>query len=122
MRRKSAETRRHIIDTAYHLFYQGGFIRTGVDAISSAAGVTKRTLYQHFESKDALIEAVLERQHQMALARIRQWADRITGKPDQMVMTLFDKLAKWAGETQWQGCSGICRSAGTPGQKSGASA
>lgn len=110
MRRKSAETRQQIIDAAYTLFYQIGFIRTGVDAIANAAGITKRTLYQHFSSKDELIEAVLENQHQMALERIRRWADRITGKPDQMVMTLFEKLVQWADRTEWQG-SGFTRAA-----------
>ena len=110
MRRKSAETRQQIMDAAYTLFYQSGFIRTGVDAIADAAGITKRTLYQHFGSKDELIEAVLEHQHQMALDRIRRWADCITGKPDQMVMTLFEKLTQWAAGTEWQG-SGFTRAA-----------
>jgi len=110
MRRKSAETRQQIIDAAYTLFYQSGFMRTGVDAIANAAGITKRTLYQHFSSKDELIEVVLEHQHQMALERIRRWADCITGKPDQMVMTLFKKLAQWADRTEWQG-SGFTRAA-----------
>ncbi len=110
MRRKSAETRQRIIDAAYTLFYQSGFMRTGVDAVADAAGITKRSLYQHFKSKDDLIAAVLERQHQMALQRIRTWADQISGKPDQMLITLFDKLAQWAAATQWKG-SGFTRAA-----------
>jgi len=110
MRRKSTETRQKIIDTAYTLFYQVGFMRTGVDTIASAAGITKRTLYQHFGSKDKLIEIVMENQHQMALERIRQWADCMTGKPDQMVMTIFEKLGKWASSNEWQG-SGFTRAA-----------
>lgn len=110
MRRKSAETRQQIIDAAYTLFYRSGFMRTGVDAVANAAGITKRTLYQHFGSKDELIGAVLAHQHQMALERVRQWADCITGKPDQMVMTIFEKLAQWAAGTDWQG-SGFTRAA-----------
>ena len=110
MRKKSAETRQQIIDAAYTLFYQGGFMRTGVDAIADAAGITKRTLYQHFGSKDDLIEAVLEHQRHMAIERTRQWADSITGQPDQMVMTLFKKLAQWASGKNWQG-SGFTRAA-----------
>jgi AcrR family transcriptional regulator len=110
MRRKSGETRQQIIDAAYTLFYQSGFMRTGVDAIADAAGITKRTLYQHFGSKDELIEAVLEHQHQLALDRIRRWADCITGKPDQMVMTIFEKLTQWAAGKEWQG-SGFTRAA-----------
>ncbi|WP_022667693.1 TetR/AcrR family transcriptional regulator [Desulfospira joergensenii] len=110
MRRKSAETRQEIIDAAYTLFYQKGFMRTGVDAIANAAGITKRTLYQHFGSKDELIGAVLEHQHQIALERIRRWADYMTGTPAQMVMALFEKLVQWAAETEWQG-SGFTRAA-----------
>ncbi len=110
MRRTSAETRQQIIDAAYTLFYQNGFMRTGVDAIANAAGITKRTLYQHFGSKDELIGVVLEHQHQMALERTRRWADCIIGNPEQMVKTLFEKLAQWAGETAWQG-SGFTRAA-----------
>jgi AcrR family transcriptional regulator len=110
MRRKSAETRQRIIDAAYTLFYQSGFLRTGVDAVADAAGITKRTLYQHFRSKDDLIAAVLECQHQMALQRIRKWADQISGNLDQMLITLFRKLAQWAAGTEWKG-SGFTRAA-----------
>jgi AcrR family transcriptional regulator len=110
MRRKSAETRQQIIDAAYTLFYQSGFMRAGVDAIANAAGITKRTLYQHFGSKDELIEAVLEHQDQISLERIRRWADCITGKPDQMVKSIFEKLAQWAAGADWQG-SGFTRAA-----------
>ena len=110
MRRKSAETRQRIIDAAYTLFYQSGFMRTGVDAVADAAGITKRTLYQHFRSKDDLIAAVLECQHQMALQRIRKWADQISGNLDQMLITLFGKLAQWAAGTEWKG-SGFTRAA-----------
>jgi len=110
MRKKANETRERMIDAAYTLFYQGGFARTGVDAVAAAAGITKRTLYQHFGSKDALIEAVMERQHQLALERIRQWADQVAGDAEQMVAVLFAKLAHWAGAKQWQG-SGFTRAA-----------
>ena len=63
-----------------------------------------------FGSKDELIEAVLERQHLMALERIRLWADQISGKPEQMVTALFEKLAQWAAEPEWKG-SGFTRAA-----------
>ena len=110
MRRKSAETRQQIIDAAYTHFYQSGFINTGVDVIAEAAGITKRTLYQYFSCKDELIGVVLEHQHQLAVERIRQWADDISGEPEQMVIMLFEKFARWAGEAGWQG-SGFTRAA-----------
>ena len=43
------------------------------DAIALKAGVTKRALYYHFDSKDALVAAVLDHQHALALDQIKSW-------------------------------------------------
>ncbi|MCB1907149.1 MAG: TetR/AcrR family transcriptional regulator [Rhodocyclaceae bacterium] len=110
MRTRAGETRRRIVDAAYQLFYQGGFARVGVDAIATAAGITKRTLYQHFESKDALIAAVLDIQHELMLARIRQWADTTSGDRGDVVDALFAGLQQWASKRDWRG-SGFTRAA-----------
>ncbi|NWO04761.1 MAG: helix-turn-helix transcriptional regulator, partial [Alteromonadaceae bacterium] len=50
-----------LLDTAEQLFYREGFHATGIDRIQAESGVAKTTMYKHFASKDALIEAVLER-------------------------------------------------------------
>ena len=59
MRRSRLETRRRILDAAYGLFWRQGFLRVGMDDIAERANVTKRTLYQHFSSKDDLIKSAL---------------------------------------------------------------
>ena len=79
MPRPAEKTRRHILDCAYELFYRKGFGRVGVDDIAASAGVTKRTLYYHFDSKDEVLAAVLELHHELALARIRKYQDRYSG-------------------------------------------
>ena len=61
MRRKSAETRARIVDAAYESFWRQGFLRTSVDGIAARAGLTKRTVYGYFRSKDDLLAAVLQR-------------------------------------------------------------
>jgi len=53
--------REALLDTATRLFTEQGFKSTGIAEILTGAGVAKGTLYQHFESKEALIEAVLRR-------------------------------------------------------------
>jgi AcrR family transcriptional regulator len=104
------DTRRRIIDAAYGLFYRGGFARAGVDDIAEAAGVTKRTLYYHFDSKDALVEAVLAIQNELALARISEWAQHVQGDPAAVVENLFTEFAAWARQPHWRG-SGFTRAA-----------
>ena len=108
MPRQGGATRRRIIDTAYEVFYKGGFARAGVDAIAEAAAVTKRTLYYHFDSKDALLTAVLEAQHELVLARIQRWAAGAAGNPARMVELLFAEYAAWARKPGWRG-SGFTR-------------
>lgn len=108
MARSTEKTRERILGAAYRLLYREGFARVSVDAIAAASGLTKRTLYYHFESKDALVAAVLEAQHNRALERIRGWAGETPAGPREMVDALFFKLAAWADEPNWAG-SGFTR-------------
>ena len=50
-----------ILRTADRLFYLKGIRAIGVDTIAAEIGISKRTLYNHFPSKDALIQAYLQR-------------------------------------------------------------
>src|SRR5215471_14543743 len=97
------QTRSRIIDAAYREFYRDGFYRAGVDAIAEAADVTKRTLYYHFDSKDSLLAAVLTDQNDLALARIRRWAEKARGEPAEIVAILFAELEAWAKQPGWTG-------------------
>jgi len=108
MPRSGEQTRRRIIDAAYRQFRRKGFTRVSMDGIAAAASVTKRTVYQHFESKDALVGEVLAAQHDLALAAFRTFGDRMAGSPEQMVSAMFEQLAVWSDEPRWAG-SGFTR-------------
>jgi AcrR family transcriptional regulator len=96
-------TARRILDAAYGLFYGKGYARVGVDEVAAAAGVTKRTLYYHFESKDALLGAVMDLQHGLALERIRGWGARLPADAGGFVDGLFAGLGAWAARPRWAG-------------------
>ncbi|SRR5579871_1307576 len=109
MPRTSAErTRRQILDAAYESFYQRGYARSSVDEIATMAKVTKRTLYNHFESKDSLLAAVLEMQRELSRGRIQKYQERYAGNAERFVSVLFDELRKWSEKPRWAG-SGITR-------------
>lgn len=57
----TAERRALIIEAAGRLFGDDGYEATRLDDIAAAAGVTKPILYRHFEDKQALYLALLER-------------------------------------------------------------
>jgi AcrR family transcriptional regulator len=67
--------RRRILAAAAELFYFEGINATGVDLIATRASVSKRTLYQHFPSKAALVEEYLR--------QLRQEAGDAEGTPAQ---------------------------------------
>ena len=74
MRRRKQETTAKILDAAYALFWRQGFARVSMDEVAARAGVTKRTLYQHFRSKDDLMAAALSRTSELALERVKTFA------------------------------------------------
>jgi AcrR family transcriptional regulator len=103
MPRSSEATRRRILDAAYELFYRKGFSRVGVDEIAELAGITKRSLYYHFESKDELLAAVLDRLNDLFPAHIRKYEERYCGDPEEIVSILFSELARWSKKPGWTG-------------------
>ncbi|MCD2189376.1 TetR/AcrR family transcriptional regulator [Actinomycetospora soli] len=104
---------RRILDVASALFYERGIHAVGVDTIAAESGVTKRTLYDRFGSKDALVVAYLAE-------RDRRWRDRVVaaldGAPDDPVSrvdAVFAVLAAGTAESS-RGCSFINAAAEFP--------
>lgn len=56
-----AERRGQILDAATRAFARTGFAATGLEDVAAEAGVSRVILYRHFESKNDLYRAVLER-------------------------------------------------------------
>ena len=108
MRKSGADTRRRIVEQAYSLFYKKGFTRVSMDDIAARAGVTKRTVYAHFSSKDGLFTAALEQQDELVQTLIREWSARISGSAEALLDTLFADFARWATQPR-SGGSGITR-------------
>ena len=96
------------MDAAYRLFYQRGFARVSMDDIAEVAGLTKRSVYYHFKSKDDLVAAVLEEQQERALAMFEAWDLGSASSPEAFLSNLFVQLRCWAETPRWRG-SGYTR-------------
>jgi AcrR family transcriptional regulator len=108
MPRLRDKTRLRILQAAYRLFRQRGFTRVNVDEIAAAADVTKRTLYSHFESKDALLADVLRAQHEQAFSAFQTIGRELSGTPELIIDTFFKELDVWSAKPRWTG-SGFTR-------------
>lgn len=95
-----------ILDVASELFYWRGINAVGVDTIAAESGITKRTLYDRFGSKERLVAAYLR-------ARDRRWRQLVTARlagadldPVRRVLVPFDVLDEWL-VPNGRGCSFI---------------
>lgn len=102
------DKRQQLIQTAFDLFYRHGIHAVGINQILQTSGIAKRTLYNHFSSKDELIEAVLDYRDE----NFYEWiASRLNAvKPGYDGLNeLFDALDDWINNrvellTDFHGC------------------
>ncbi len=93
-RRKGERTAVRILDAAEDLFASRGFAGTALRDVADAVGLRTPSLYNHFESKDALYEAVLARGIGPVLrALVEAVESRQTHDADRLVKTLMVQLA-----------------------------
>ncbi len=98
-------TRERLIEVADDLFYRDGFHAVGLDRLLDDVGVTKTTFYNHFESKDALILAVLNE-------RDRWWRDEFMAmlrkhggdEPRGQLEAIVDVLETLFTSNRFNGC------------------
>lgn len=95
-----------ILVVAARLFYAQGITATGVDRIVADAGTTKRTLYQRFGSKDALVAAYLQqRAHRWQTELAQALADATVDDTAAAGLdVVYAHAARWAREGR-RGCA-----------------
>ncbi|MFE0794579.1 TetR/AcrR family transcriptional regulator [Streptomyces mutabilis] len=98
---------RRVLEAAERLFYERGIHAVGVDLIAAEAGVTKKTLYDRFGSKEQIVVEYLA-------ARDERWRALLAGRLDaagegaaDRVAAVFEASRVWAAEYGAKGCSMI---------------
>jgi AcrR family transcriptional regulator len=81
--------RQRILNTATDLFYREGINATGVERLASEASVSKRTLYQHFPSKAAVVEEYLRCIQQGVGDPIQPGPETANHTPRERILALF---------------------------------
>lgn len=98
MERSSAKAamQERILETADRLFYREGIRVVGVDTVAAEIGISKRTLYNYFPSKDDLIVAYLSR-------RLRP-IEESSLPPAEQILDDFDRLERAMRRDGYRGC------------------
>lgn len=96
-----------VLDAASRLFYERGIHAVGVDTIAEAAGVTKKTLYDRFGSKEALVVAYLQHRDARWRDHVAAQLARVPRPGPERVLAIFDAAISWSDENSPKGCSAI---------------
>ncbi|MDT0345076.1 TetR/AcrR family transcriptional regulator [Streptomyces litchfieldiae] len=97
-----SSSRERLLEAAATLTYRDG-VGIGVEALCKAAGVSKRSMYQLFGSKDELLAASLEQSASAYAARLLPAAG--DGRsPRERIMHVFEQVELQAGAPEFRGC------------------
>lgn len=76
---EKGNTKQEILEASLDLFSVQGFEATSISQIADAVGIRKASLYSHFESKqailDAIVKEVLEQYAQHSIFALADWED-----------------------------------------------
>lgn len=96
-----------ILSTASGLFYEHGIHAVGVDRIAKESGVTKKTLYERFGSKEELVLAYLRRREHLWRAALEERLSELPAPGAGRVLAVFDAADAWYTGRSTKGCSAV---------------
>lgn len=99
-----ADSNERIAAVAAEQFHEHGIKASGVAALSRAAGISKRTLYERFGSKDELIVAAYESLDRPVYELLTGPAEAATADPREQLDQLFVQLAVMVRLPEFRGC------------------
>jgi AcrR family transcriptional regulator len=98
-----ASQRERLMNAAVELFYRDG-TGVGANALCKSAGISKKSMYQLFESKDALLTAALERRA-LADADFLLPPPGFSPSPRARLLHVFQQLEEFARSPGYMGCA-----------------
>ena len=96
-----ADKREQLIDIALQLFSQQGVARTSLNAIAREAGVTPAMLHYYFNSREQLLDVMIEERFLPLRAEIGGVFGDYPDEPVQALTEMVKKLATLAAQYEW---------------------
>lgn len=106
MPKSSEPTRNRLLEAAAVLVAEESLANLSIENIAAKAGVSRRTFFQHFPSKDHLLAAVVDYMRPTYLDRYRNWAETCGADAtiDQRISNIFENITVAAHNPNWKGC------------------
>ena len=98
-------TRQRLIEASVRRFYRDGFRNVGIDQILTDVGISKTAFYKHFESKEDLMLAALDRHnHWLQETFLTMIQERGGPTPRGQLLALLDVVEQIVESDEFQGC------------------
>ena len=98
------QPRGRIIDSALRLFYEQGYLATGINQIISESQVAKATFYNHFASKENLCVAYLQARHVIWMEWLVSSVESYKSVAER-IPAVFSFLREWMVSCNFRGCA-----------------
>ncbi|MCP3098246.1 TetR/AcrR family transcriptional regulator [Myxococcus sp. K15C18031901] len=96
----SSDPRIAILEAAGEIFARFGFKKASIEDIARKAGVGKGSIYLHFESKEALFEAIVLRSHEQGISELKTRVQQATTSEEKLrayIRCKFEQQARKPG-------------------------
>ena len=98
-------TRQRLTEAAVRRFYRDGFRNVGIDQVLADVGISKTAFYKHFESKDDLMVAAVQRRDEWESAAWGRAIQQLAGDdPVKQFLAMFDVMDEWFNAPDFRGC------------------
>ena len=105
------DTERKIAAGLERTFARHGFAEADIETLRAGSGVSLRTLYKYYPTREDRMLAALEHRHQRYIARV---ATDLPDDPAAAISTFFDRLGDWMTTETSHGCLFHAAVAATP--------
>ena len=101
---RSPGVEERLVATASELFYREGIHAVGIQRVVDEAGIAKASLYAHFDSKDALVAACVDKCFREWRSHIDEQLQRSTRDARGKLLLFFDLLVAFIAGPDFRGC------------------
>lgn len=105
MPRSGQDTHRRLLEAACKIIDQESLSDLSIERISEMAGVSKRTFFSHFPSKDHLLAEVVSHMRPTYLDRYKTWSDSCgpLASVEERLQKIFECITNAAQNPNWKG-------------------
>lgn len=101
---ETSEKKEQIIQHVFEVFYQQGFHAAGLERLLEGSGISKRTLYKHFGSKEALIIACIDYYGELFRQALQTQLKSRPHSPLEQILAVFEVQQALFERRDYPGC------------------